>query len=35
MYAILLLAVVLMIALNRLIHLTKIGKAMRACAQTV
>ena len=30
---ILLLAVVLMIALNRLIYLTKIGKAMRACAQ--
>ena len=28
-----LLAVVLMIALNRLIYLTKIGKAMRACAQ--
>lgn len=27
------LAVVLMIALNRLIYLTKIGKAMRACAQ--
>ena len=30
---ILLLALVLMIALNRLIYLTKIGKAMRACAQ--
>ncbi len=30
---IILLALVLMIALNRLIHLTKIGKAMRACAQ--
>ena len=30
---IILLAVVLMIGLNRLIHLTKIGKAMRACAQ--
>ena len=30
---ILLLAVVLMVALNRLIYLTKIGKAMRACAQ--
>lgn len=28
-----LLAVVLMIALNRLIYMTKIGKAMRACAQ--
>ena len=30
---ILVLAVVLMIGLNRLIYLTKIGKAMRACAQ--
>ena len=30
---IILLAVVLMVALNRLIYLTKIGKAMRACAQ--
>ena len=30
---IILLAVGLMIGLNRLIHLTKIGKAMRACAQ--
>lgn len=30
---IIVLALVLMIALNRLIHLTKIGKAMRACAQ--
>ena len=30
---ILVLAVVLMIALNRLIYMTKIGKAMRACAQ--
>lgn len=30
---IILLALVLMIALNRLIHLTKVGKAMRACAQ--
>lgn len=30
---IILLAVVLMIALNRLIYLTTIGKAMRACAQ--
>jgi branched-chain amino acid transport system permease protein len=30
---IILLALVLMVALNRLIHLTKIGKAMRACAQ--
>ena len=30
---IILLALVLMIALNRLIYLTKIGKAMRACAQ--
>ncbi|MDE0483261.1 MAG: branched-chain amino acid ABC transporter permease [Candidatus Poribacteria bacterium] len=30
---IILLAVVLMFALNRLVHLTKIGKAMRACAQ--
>lgn len=30
---ILLLAVVLMIGLNRLIYLTKIGKAMRACAE--
>jgi len=30
---IILLAVVLMIGLNRLIYLTKIGKAMRACAQ--
>ena len=30
---IILLAIVLMIALNRLVHLTKIGKAMRACAQ--
>lgn len=27
------LALVLMVGLNRLIHLTKIGKAMRACAQ--
>ena len=31
---IILLALVLMIALNRLIYLTKIGKAMRACAQS-
>ena len=30
---IIVLALVLMIALNRLIYLTKIGKAMRACAQ--
>lgn len=30
---IILLALFLMIALNRLIHLTRIGKAMRACAQ--
>jgi len=30
---IILLAVILMITLNRLIYLTKIGKAMRACAQ--
>lgn len=30
---IILLALILMIALNRLIHLTKIGRAMRACAQ--
>ena len=31
--SIILLALVLMIALNRLVSLTKIGKAMRACAQ--
>lgn len=31
--SIILLSVVLMIALNRLVSLTKIGKAMRACAQ--
>ncbi len=30
---IIMLALVLMVALNRLIHLTKIGKSMRACAQ--
>lgn len=30
---IIVLALVLMVGLNRLIHLTKIGKAMRACAQ--
>ena len=30
---IILLALILMVALNRLIYLTKIGKAMRACAQ--
>lgn len=31
--SIIVLAILLMIGLNRLIHLTKIGKAMRACAQ--
>lgn len=30
---IIVLAIVLMVGLNRLIHLTKVGKAMRACAQ--
>lgn len=30
---IIVLALVLMVGLNRLIHLTKVGKAMRACAQ--
>ncbi len=30
---IILLAIALMVGLNRLIHLTKVGKAMRACAQ--
>lgn len=31
--SIILLAIILMVALNRLVSLTKIGKAMRACAQ--